>query len=383
MGGIMKLFEYEAKNIFKDFGIPVPRGLIAKCSSDVISIIEKVGLPAVIKAQVPASGRGKAGGVKLVNGLEEAIAETEKIMGMTIKGCQINSVLIEGKVDIKAEYYLGITIDQIFGKPLVMFSTEGGIEVEAIVKEKPEKLVSKKVNISRGFFPFEARELCKSLGLKGPILLKVSDILYRLYNIFTRYDAITVEINPLAITGNNEVCAIGATMEIDDNALFRQPDVKLDIDVRFDDEIKKDAVRRGLSYVKLEGDIGIIGSGAGLTMATIDIIKDFGGKPANFLETGGGITKELMAGAVELMLKDKRLKALFINLYGGINPMPSAAEGIVEAYERLKPKIPIFVKLLGNQQEEAWDILEKAGIPVIKEIQTERAVEKMLASLGA
>lgn len=378
----MRLFEYEAKEIFGSSGIPVPNGLTVRSPSEAAEAAKKIGLPVAIKAQVLVGGRGKAGGIRFASSLGEAVAETRRLMNRRIRGHKVKSVLIEEKLTARDEYYLGVTIDQLSGKPVVMFSTEGGVDIETIAKERPETLVSKKISISRGFFQFEARDMCRSLGLNGPTLLKVSAILHRLYGVFTRYDAIIAEINPLLVTEEGEPYAVDAVLEVDDNSLFRHSDLKLDLSARLEDEVKIEAARRRLSYVKLDGDIGVIGSGAGLTMATIDLIKDFGGNPANFLETGGGITKELMAGAVELVLRDKRLRALFINLYGGINPMPLAAKGIVEAYRKLKPEIPLLVKIIGNQQEEAWSILENAGIPVVRDIQTEKAVEKLMSLLG-
>jgi len=376
----MRLFEYESKEILKEFGIPVPKGLTATSSDEAVSAVQKTALPVAIKAQVLVAGRGKAGGVKFASSTEEAITHTKEFIGKKIEGHDVKCVLIEEKIDAKHEYYLGVTIDQFSGKPIVMLSTEGGVDIESIAMKKTKSFVSKKVSISRGFFEFEARELCRSLGLRGSAL-KLSSILHKLYEAFVRYDATLAEINPLAITSEGKFYAIDAKLEIDDNALFRHPDLELKLKTRFEDEIKIEAVKSGLSYVKLDGDIGVIGSGAGLTMATVDLIEDFGGKPANFLETGGGITEDLMAKAVELILRDKRLKALLINLYGGINPMPLAAKGLVRTYKKLKPRIPILVKLIGNEQEKAWEILESAGIPVVRSIQTEKAVEKLMKML--
>jgi len=378
----MRLFEYEAKEIFKEFGIPVPKGFIVTSPNEVASVAKKTGLPVVIKAQVLVGGRGKAGGIQFADNVEKAIAETRNLMNKKIKGHAVESVLIEEKVVTVEEYYLGVAVDQLLGKPIVMVSAEGGVDIETIAKEKPGKLISKKIKVSRGFFQFEAREMCRTLGLNDSTLIKASNILQKLYTVFTSYDAIVAEINPLLITKEGELYAADAVLEVDDNSMFRHINLKLNLNTRFNDEITIDAAKRGLSYVKLEGNIGVIGSGAGLTMATIDLIKDFGGKPANFLETGGGITEQLMAGAVELVLKDKRLKALLINLYGGINPMPSAAKGIVATCKKVKPKIPMLVKLLGNQQEEAWEILEKAGITVVKDIQTEKAVGKLMSLIA-
>jgi len=378
----MRLFEYEAKEIFRRFGIPVPNGAIARSPDEVDLALGKVSLPVAIKAQVLVGGRGKAGGIKFADSLEEAVEKAKELMGEKIKGHRARRLLIEEKLDIKHEYYLGVTIDQLSGKPVVMFSTEGGVDIETIAEERPESLTSKYVSSSRGFFQFEALDICQKLGLSGTLLLKASNILHRLYGVFDQYDAMIAEINPLVVTNEDKICAVDAVLEIDDNSLFRHLDIQLELSERVEDEIKREAIQQGLSYVKLDGDIGVIGSGAGLTMTTIDLIKDFGGKPANFLETGGGITEQLMEGAVELVLKDRRLRALLINLYGGINPMPDAAKGIVKAYEKLRPKIPILVKVIGNQQEEAWSILESADISVVKEIQTEVAVSKLMNMIG-
>jgi len=378
----MRLFEYEAKEIFRRFGIPVPNGAIARSPDEVDLAVRKVGLPVAIKAQVLVGGRGKAGGIKFVDSLEEVVEKAKELMSEKIKGHRVRKVLIEEKLDIRHEYYLGVTIDQLSGKSVVMFSTKGGVDIETISEERPESLVSKYVSSSREFFQFEALDICQKLGLSGTLLLKVSGILHRLYGVFVRYDAMIAEINPLVVTSDDKVCAVDAVLEIDDNSLFRHSDIKLDLSERVEDEIKREAIQKGLSYVKLEGDIGVIGSGAGLTMTTIDLIKDFGGKPANFLETGGAITEQLMEGVVELVLKDRRLRALLINLYGGINPMPEAAKGIVKVYEKLRPSIPILVKVIGNQQEKAWSMLESAGILVVREIQTEVAVKKLMNMLG-
>jgi len=378
----MRLFEYEAKEIFRRFGILVPNGAIAGSPDEVDSAVRKVGLPVAIKAQVLVGGRGKAGGIKFADSLEEAVEKAKELMSEKIMGHRVRRILIEEKLDIRHEYYLGVTIDQLSGKPVVVFSKEGGVDVETVTEERPEALISKHVSLSRGLFQFEARDICQQLGLDGAFLLKVSSILHRLYSVFDQYDAMIAEINPLVETNEDKIYAVDAMLEVDDNSLFRHSDIKLDLSRRVEDEIKREATKRRLSYVKLKGDIGVIGSGAGLTMTTIDLIKDFGGEPANFLETGGAITEQLMERAVELMLRDKRLRALLINLYGGINPMPAAAKGIVRAYERLRPKIPILVKLVGNQQEEAWSRLESAGIPVVKEIQTEVAVKKLMSTLG-
>lgn len=378
----MRLFEYEAKEIFRNFGIPTPKGVVATSPADVASAVEKVGLPLVIKAQVLVGGRGKAGGIKFAENLEEAFREAENLLGSKFRGHIVKSVLLEEKLNIQEEYYLGVTIDQSKGKPVVMFSTEGGVDIEEITKEKPETLVSKTVSLTRGFYEFEARSMCKQLGLNGPILTRVSEVLRKLYEVFVKYDAIIAEINPLVITEKGEVYAADAKIEVDDDALYRQTGLNIKPEDRVEDPLKAEAIKVGVTYVRLDGNIGIIGSGAGLTMATIDIINDFGGKAANFLETGGGINEQLMYNAVKLLLQDERIKALFVNLYGGINPMVQAANGIAKAYKELKVHIPVLVKLIGNEQEEAWEILESVGIPVVKSIRTEEAVKKLMEIIG-
>lgn len=378
----MKLFEYEAKEIFRKFGIPIPKGTVVKSPADVASAVEKVGLPLVIKAQVLVGGRGKAGGIKFAESLERAVREAENLLGGKLKGHTITSVLMEEWLKTKKEYYIGVTIDQSQGKPIVMFSTEGGVDIEEVAKEKPEALISKAVCLSRGFYEFEARSMCKRLGLEGTLLTKISEILCKLYEVFVKYDAIIAEINPLVVTEKGEVYAADAKIEVDDDALYRQTGLNIKPEERVEDPLKAEAIRIGVTYVRLDGNIGIIGSGAGLTMATIDIIEDFGGKAANFLETGGGINEQLMYNSVKLLLQDERIKALFINLYGGINPMVEAAKGIAKAYKELKVNMPVLVKLVGNEQEKAWEILENVGISVVKSVQTQEAIEKLMKILG-
>jgi succinyl-CoA synthetase beta subunit len=225
--------------------------------------------------------------------------------------------------------------------------------------------------------------MCKQLGLEGTLLTKVSAVLHKLYEVFVKCDAIIAEINPLVVAENGEVYAADAKIEIDDDALYRQTSLlKIKPEERVEDPLKAEAIKVGVTYVRLDGNMGIIGSGAGLTMATIDIINDFGGKAANFLETGGSINEQLMYNAVKLLLQDKRLKALFINLYGGINPMVQAASGIAKAFKELKVEIPVLVKLVGNEQEKAWEILESVGIPIVKGIRTEEAIEKLMKIIG-
>jgi succinyl-CoA synthetase beta subunit len=374
----MKLFEYEAKELFRAFGIPTPRGVVVESPDDVRSAIEEIGLPVAIKAQVLVGGRGKEGGIRFADTIDEARIQTKFLLSQRIKGQKPTSVLIEAKVVRRNEYYVAMAIDQASGKLLAMFSTEGGVEIETTAKERPDVVVSERVSLSRGLFQFDIIRMIRELGLRDQILLKVSNIFHRLYELFIKYDGILAEINPLVITETGDACAVGAVFDIDNNSLFRHPDIRINLDARYEDETTKEMAKRGLSYVRLEGDIGVMGSGAGLTMATIDLIREAGCRSADFLETGGGITEQLMADALELLLRDKRLRAVFINLYGGINPMPEAARGIVKTWETHRLKIPLLVKLIGNGQVEAWEVLETARISVAKKIQTEEAVDTLV-----
>jgi succinyl-CoA synthetase beta subunit len=378
----MRIQEYEAKEMFKQFGIAVPPGKVAKNDSKARDIGKEVGLPVVIKAQVLVGGRGKAGGIKIAESLEEVEQAAREILSKDIKGYQASEVLVEKKLDIKHEFYCGITIDRTKGCPVIMLSSEGGINIEEIAEKSPDKIFSLKCDPLSPIYTFQIIDFVKKLGLHGKILLNVSQIIESLYKVFIKYDGIIAEINPLVITNDDDVLCADAVFQIDDSALFRHPllekkkyDGMSPRTIRFN--------KKGATYVQLDGNIGLICSGAGLAMATMDTIKTIPGlSPANFLETGGGITAELMEDCMEIILEENDLKAIFINLYGGINPIHEGAKGVAKVIRDKKLKIPVVAKALGNKQEETWKIFEEAGVYVYKSSDTQGAVRYLAEIIG-
>lgn len=377
----MRLQEYEAKQLFKSYNIPVAPGKVAFSSEEAVEIAKEIGLPVAIKAQVLVGGRGKAGGIRFAENLEKVEEVSKDILRMDIKGCRVEGVLVERKLNIERELYLGATIEGLAGAPVFLASPEGGVDVEEIAREHPEKLFSCQGEVFGGLYSYEARDLVMRLGLKGAKLLKVSSILYRLANLSKDYDALIAEINPLVVTGEGSIFAADAVLQIDDSSLFRHPELQAKALDRIPDELEREAKKIGVTYVNLDGDIGLICSGAGLGMATMDMIRKKA-RPANFLETGGGMTKELMAGALRVVMRKKNIRAAFINIYGGINPIHEGAKGIVQVIKEDNIKVPIVAKALGNRQEETWDILEEGGVKVVKTSRTDRAVEELFKLLG-
>ena len=376
----MRIHEYEAKNLFKQSNIPVPRGDIATSPEDARRVAEEIGLPVTVKAQVLVGGRGKAGGIKFSEDLEEVEELARKVLGMDIKGYEVDSVLVEEKLEIKEELYLGVTIDGSRGCPVLMTSLEGGVEIEETARRHPEKVFSRYLKPFGDLRVYQARELAKKLGFEGKPMLQLANVMIGLYGAFKACDALIAEINPLVVTKRGDFVAADAVLEIDDSALFRHPELGINPQDRIPDELEREAGTIGVSYVNMDGDIGLICSGAGLGMATMDMIREKM-RPANFLETGGGMTRQLMAGALRVVLRKPNLKAVFINIYGGINPIHEGARGIVDVVREENVRIPIVAKALGNRQEETWEILESVGIKVVKETQTMRAVEELFRTL--
>lgn len=371
----MRLYEFEAAAIFKREGIPVPDGDVAKNPSEVKAIAGKIGFPVVLKTQVLVGGRGLAGGVQFAVSAEEAEKKAEELFSKEIKGIKVDKLLIVKKIDIEKELYLSVTIDRYKGEPMVIASSQGGVTIEEIAKKYPEKIISHPFDIVPGLRAHEARDIAKKMGLTGMVMVGVGDILYNLMRVFKGYDAMIAEVNPLVISKSGEIWAIDAKLEVDDSALYRHKDIKFDIDERITNPMEKEARKIGISYVDLDGEIGIISSGAGLGMATMDIISRRY-KPGNFLETGGGITEELMYKVTKMMLKKPRIKAIFINLYGGINPIHEGAKGVVKALAESDVKIPVVAKALGNRQEETWETFRSGGVKVVTHIETEKCVEE-------
>jgi succinyl-CoA synthetase beta subunit len=349
----MKLHEYKAKDIFAQHGIPVPSGILVK-NPDQLKELDK---PSALKSQVLVGGRGKAGGIKFADNLEDAKKALEELFDLKIKGLPVKQVLIEEKLDKEGarELYLGFVEDRSAKTIVAMMSASGGIDIEQIAREMPEKIIKKALEPgARILHPYEAREMAIGIGLSGKTMTTVADIMCRLYNAMIQYDAVLAEINPLVITKEGNMMAVDAKMNIDDNALFRQKSLFAEIDTSEEyTPIEQKAREYGLAYVELDGDIAVIGCGAGLVMASLDTLKLYGGEPANFLDVGGGATAENMRQALEVVTMKSGLKSIFINIFGGITRCDEIAHGIVEYC----PKEPISLRMMGTNEEEGKKIL--------------------------
>ena len=377
----MRLHEYEALDIFEENGIPVPRRGIAGTMHEALHVAGEIGYPVVLKAQVLVGGRGLAGGIKTASSPDELKEMADALFGSDIKGLPVLKVLVCEKVEIAKELYVGITVDGYSGKPIIVVSTEGGVLIEETARTSPEKIASIHIDPSFGYYPYQARTLLRMLGLKQQLITAWTDVIGQLYNVATRYESLICEINPLVVLPNGGLIAVDAVLEVDDSALSR---IRFPLPDRVD-RIENPLERRGrgigVTYVDLDGDIGIISSGAGLGMASMDIIGEKM-KPANFLETGGGITADLLYRCMELIMMKPGLRAVFINVYGGINPIHEGAKGVVRYMQEHNVKIPIVAKALGNRQEETWEIFRAAGVHVVTEAATEKAVERLYELVG-
>jgi succinyl-CoA synthetase beta subunit len=378
----MRLHEYEAREIFSKYGINIQSGKLAKTTQEALQIATDIGVPVVLKSQVLVGGRGKAGGIKIIDNLNEVERAADEILKSEIKGYKPEGVLVLKKIEIKKEIYLGITIERTSGIPIIMLCSEGGVDIEEVAHRNPEKIFKLSVDTLQNLYSFQIINLVKKIGLTGKTLLGVVNAVFKLYQVFKEYDGLIVEINPLVITENHEIFCVDAVLEVDDSALFRHPELNKRKLNKMSERDKR-LMEKGATFVKLDGNIGLICSGAGLAMATMDLIKDYPPlSPANFLETGGGITSELMFDCMELVLEQPGLKAVLINLYGGINPIHEGAKGIAKIIREKKVNIPIVAKALGNRQEETWKTLEEAGVYVIKESETQKAVKYLSELLG-
>jgi succinyl-CoA synthetase beta subunit len=375
----MKLFEYEAKTILAKFGIPTPQGELATNVNQAREVVAKLKPPFAVKAQVLVAGRGKAGGILFANSIEEAEKATEKLLGMQIKGIPVKSVWIEEKIKTKKELYFGITIDRFARSYVAIASAVGGMEIEEVAQKSPEKVIKFPIDPLCGFYPFQARQIAKKIGYNGSALSELGRIFERLYRIGMEYDAELIEMNPLVETVDGKFVAADARIIIDDNALFRHPEYKKRL-MEGEGELTPqeiEAMKNDLAYVKLDGDIGVIGNGAGLVMATLDTIQVYGGKPANFLDVGGGAPPEKIAAALQIVLSDKNVKTLFINILGGITRCDDVAKGILEAKEKVGVTKPMVIRLVGTNEEEGKKILTEAGIDVLESMEkaAQRVVE--------
>jgi len=377
----MRLHEFEAVNIFEAMGIPVPRRGVAGTVEEVLLVAGEIGYPVMLKSQVLVGGRGLAGGIKAAYHQEELEEIAEALLGGEVKGSTVRNLLVTEKADISKELYVGITLDGYSGKPIIVASTEGGVSIEDTVRTAPEKIASLRVDPLFGFYPYQARTLLRKLAPGQRLLTAWADVISRLYHIFSQYEALIVEINPLAVLPNGGLLAVDAVMEVDNAALSRVKYPLPDWMERIENSLERKGREIGVTYVNLDGDIGIISSGAGLGMASMDIIGEKM-RPANFLETGGGITEDLLYKCMELVMMKVDLRAIFINIYGGINPIHEGAKGIARYIREHSLKIPIVAKALGNHQEETWEILRSVGVHVVTEAATERAVEQLFELVG-
>ncbi|MEZ0290470.1 MAG: ADP-forming succinate--CoA ligase subunit beta [Sulfolobales archaeon] len=359
----MRLYEYEGKKIFSEFGIPVPRGSIASSLDEVEIRVREIGFPAVLKAQVLVGGRGKAGGIKIVRSVDEAREVAQRMFSQGVKEVPVKKILVEEAVNIKKEYYLSLTIDRSARKYIYLASTEGGVDIEEIAATKPESIVREYIDPLIGLKSYHLRNLTERLSLDPESAKVLQNIAEALYKIAITYDADLVEINPLALTDRGFV-ALDSKITIDDNSLFRHEDLAETLKTDPREFTQEEVIAReyGFSYVSLDGDIGVIGNGAGLTMASLDLIAHFGGRPANFLDIGGGARAERVKAALSLLLRDPRIKIVFINVYGGITRCDEVARGIVEALKETGVRKPLAVRLVGTREDEGRRILEEHGI---------------------
>ncbi|HEY5100902.1 MAG TPA: ADP-forming succinate--CoA ligase subunit beta [Gaiellaceae bacterium] len=363
----MDLYEYQGKELFKRVGIPVSEGRRADSPQEARAAAQELGGQLVVKAQVLTGGRGKAGGVKLAEGADDVEQKAKDILGLDINGHVVRRLWIERASDIEREYYLSITLDRGAKKPLFMFTTQGGVEIEQIAEERPEALVRLHVDPSEGFQPWVARRLIYGGGVTDPSEQKqIASIVEKLYRAFVEFDAVLCEINPLIVTPDGSVKALDSKFTVDDNALFRHPDVAEMRDTAAADPIEAFAREKGVTYVKLDGSVGIIGNGAGLAMSTVDVVAHVGGRPANFCDLGGGGSAEGVVDALEVITRDPQVKSIFFNIFGGITRGDEVARGILEALDRLDmSKYPIVVRLDGTNAEEGRRLLAEAGNPNI------------------
>lgn len=357
----MNLHEYQAKDLLARFGVPVPPGKVAYTPDEAKRIAEEYGKMVVIKAQVHVGGRGKAGGVKLANTPAEAFDKTQAILGLNIKGLIVKKVLVAQAVDIAKEYYAGMILDRASQRVVLMLSKEGGVDIEEVAATNPDAIIKHFIDPHKGLRAFEARELVKRAGLEGN-LNKLAQILVQLYNAYVGIDASTAEINPLVITTDGQVIAADAKIVLDDNALFRHPDLAQLREVEAEHPLEVEASNYGFAYVKLNGQVGVIGNGAGLVMYTLDLVNRVGGKPANFLDIGGGAKAEVVFNALKVVLKDPDVKGVFINIFGGITRADEVAKGVIRALEEGILTKPVAMRVAGTAEEEAKRLLE--GKPI-------------------
>ena len=377
----MKLHEYQSKTIFSKYGIPIPKGRVAATADEAKQIAEELGGRAVIKAQVLVGGRGKAGGVKVAKNSDEAAEYADQILAMTIKGLRVRKVLVDEAAAIAHEIYFAITNDRAAKKPVMIASAAGGVDIEEVAATTPEKIIKVHIDPLLGLRDYQARDIAASIDLPRELWRDFSKIATSLWNVYRENDAELAEINPLVITKDNRLVALDGKMLIDDNSLFRHTDLAEIRDIDEEAPAETDARRHGLSFIKLDGDIGCMVNGAGLAMTSMDIVKLFGGEPANFLDIGGGAKADKVAAAMRIILSDPNVKAILFNIFGGITRCDEVAKGILVAMDEVKPKVPMVVRLVGTNAEEGRKLLENANM-ITAETLADAAKKAVAAAKG-
>ena len=385
----MKIHEYQAKGILSRYGVRVPRGEVAYTKEEAREIARKLGFPIVVKAQIHAGGRGKGGGVKLARTAEEVEQVADRMLGARLvthqtgpEGRIVKRVLIEEGLKIRNEYYLGIVVDRAIAKPVFMASKAGGMEIERVAEETPDLILKEPVEICLGLTPFQARKLAFGLELPSTLINQAAGFMMTLYKAFEATDASLAEINPFLLTEDGTFYALDAKLNFDDNALYRHPDIKELRDLDEEDPLEIEANKHGLNYVKLDGNVGCMVNGAGLAMATMDIIKLAGSSPANFLDVGGGATADQVKHAFSIILTDPNVKAVLINIFGGIMRCDIVAQGVVDAARAIQLKVPVVVRLEGTNVEKGQEILKASGLSLTVADGMKDAALKVVALAG-
>jgi len=386
----MKIHEYQGKELLKKFGVPVPRGIVARTAAEAFEAAKQLAsTPVVVKAQIHAGGRGKGGGVKLAKSPEEARDLAQKMLGMKLithqtgpEGREVRVLLIEEGLPIDREFYLGVVLDRASGRPVFMASAAGGMDIEEVAAKTPEKIFKETINPAVGFRPFQARKLAFALGLPNELVSQAAKLMQSLYSAYEAMDASLLEINPFLLTKDNRLVALDAKVNFDDNALFRHPDYRELRDLHEEEPLEIEASKFDLNYIKLDGTIGCMVNGAGLAMATMDIIKLAGGEPANFLDVGGGASQERVEAAFKILLGDEHVKAVLINIFGGIVRCDMVARGVVGAANNLGIKVPVVVRLEGTNVEEGQRVIRESGLNFTVATGMKDAAEKVVAAAG-
>jgi succinyl-CoA synthetase beta subunit len=370
----VNIHEYQARDVLRRFGIPIPRYEVVESAGAARRVAEAIGRTVVVKAQVKVGGRGKAGGVKLAGNAADAEARAAAILGMEIKGLRVEKVLVAEAVDIAREYYVGVVVDRSTKRPVLMVSAAGGVDIEEVARDTPDKILKHAVDPVRGLSPSEARDLAGRIEDRPEIASQIAAVIEKLYAAFVGVDASLAEVNPLAVTPDGTVWAVDAKINIDDNALFRHPDIEAMRDPSAETPELRKARETGLSYVKLEGSVGCLVNGAGLAMATMDLIKYYGGEPANFLDIGGSSSPDKVVAALEIIAADPNVRTILVNIFGGITRCDDVARGLVTALSAHPVGVPIVVRLTGTNEKEARAILAERRLEAFESM--DEAVQK-------